>query len=98
MSIHKLTKTFHMSQANQIDDNINSQIDYSTPAPRFSVTNGSALNDAMAYLNENGYVVISDIMNHDEINVNKDLLWSFLETVSNHAIQRHDPETWSNYW
>jgi hypothetical protein len=62
------------------------------------VTNEGTLDDAMTYLNENGYVVISDIMNDDEINVNKDLLWSFLENVSNDVIQRHDPETWSNHW
>ena len=87
-----------MNQSNNNSDNVSSQIDYTTPTPRFSVTNDDTLNDGIAYLNEHGYAVISDVMNQDEINVNKDLLWSFLETVSNHAIQRHDPETWSNYW
>lgn len=87
-----------MDRSNQTGDNIRVAIDYTTPAPRFSVTNDSTLNDAVAYLNQNGYVVISDIMNEDEINANKDLLWNFLENVSNHTIQRHDPETWSNQW
>ena len=87
-----------MSQSNQISDNIRFEIDYTTPVPSFSVTNNNTLDDAAAYLNENGYVVISDIMNQDEIKANKDLLWNFLENVSNHTIQRHDPETWSNQW
>ena len=87
-----------MSESNQMHDKISSQIDYTTSTPRFSVTNDDTLKDGIAYLNENGYAVISDIMNQDEINVNKDLLWKYLENVSNNTIQRNDPETWSNEW
>lgn len=76
----------------------NSTIDYTTASPRFSVTNKDTLKDGLDYLNENGYVVISDIMNSDEINQNKDLLWQFLENTSNGTVQRHDPQTWSNNW
>ena len=73
-------------------------IDYTTPSPRFSVTNQDTLKDGINYLNEHGYVVISDIMNQDEINFNKDLLWKFLDNMSNNTIRRNDPETWSNEW
>jgi hypothetical protein len=87
-----------MSQSSKNSDNVSSPIDYTTPTPRFSVTNDDTLNDGIAYLNEHGYAVISDVMNQDEINVNKDLLWKFIENVSEGTIQRDDPETWSNEW
>jgi hypothetical protein len=47
-------------------------------------------------LNEKGYAIISDVMNQDKMNVNKDLLWKFLENVSYSTIRQDDPETWSN--
>ncbi|CAF3060452.1 unnamed protein product [Rotaria sp. Silwood2] len=87
-----------MSELNKTSANISTQIDYTTPTPRFSVTNDNTLNDGLAYLMENGYVVISDIMNQDEITENKDLLWKFLENVGDGTIQRNDPDTWSNGW
>jgi hypothetical protein len=87
-----------MSDLNQTSDKINTKIDFTTPTPRFSVTNDDTLKDGIAYLNEHGYAVISDIMDQDEINVNKELLWKFFENVSNNTIQRNDPETWSNGW
>jgi hypothetical protein len=87
-----------MTQSNQNSGDINSQIDYTIPAPRFSVTNDETLNAGLAYLNEHGYAVISDIMNQDEININKDLLWKFLENFPDSTIRRDDPETWSNQW
>ncbi|CAF1266991.1 unnamed protein product [Rotaria sp. Silwood1] len=77
--------------------NVN-QIDYTTPSPRFSVTNDKELQDGFTYLNENGYVVISDVLNQDEINENKQLLWKFIENASKGAIKRDDPDTWSNQW
>lgn len=87
-----------MTESNKASDNISTSIDYTTPTPRFSVTNENTLKDGINYLNEHGYVVISDIMNQDEINFNKDLLWKFLENISNNTIQRNDPETWTNEW
>jgi len=47
-------------------------------------------------LKKNGYVVFSDVMNPDEINLNKDLLWKVLESASNSLLQRGDPDTWLN--
>ncbi|UJR29197.1 hypothetical protein I4U23_010411 [Adineta vaga] len=73
-------------------------VDYTTPSARFSVTNSDTLTAGLDYLDENGYVVISDIMNSDEINQNKDLLWKFLENVSNNTIQRNNSQTWNNDW
>ena len=87
-----------MTESNKTSDNISTSIDYTTPTPRFSVTNENTLKDGITYLNDHGYVVISDIMNQDEINFNKDLLWKFLENISNNTIQRNDPETWANEW
>jgi len=95
MGGHKPPSIFNMLASNNM---INSSIDYTTPSPRFSVTNKDTLKDGLNYLNENGYVVISDIMNSDEINQNKDLLWQFLENASNNTIQRNDPQTWANNW
>ena len=73
-------------------------IDYTTPTPRFSVTNETTLNEGIAYLSEHGYVVISDVMSQDEIEVNKNLLWKFLAEATNGSVDRDDPDTWSNQW
>ena len=87
-----------MNQANNDSTMNTNQIDYTTPSPRFSVTNDKELQDGFTYLNENGYVVISDVMNQDQINDDKQLLWKFIENASNGAIKRDDPDTWSNQW
>ena len=87
-----------MTEVKITSDIIDPSIDYTTPTPRFSVTNETTLNDGIAYLNEHGYAVISDVMSEDEIDVNKNLLWKFLAKASNGTIDRDDPETWSNQW
>ncbi|CAF1270903.1 unnamed protein product [Rotaria sp. Silwood1] len=74
------------------------EIDYTSPTVRYSVKNDNTLNEGLAYLNENGYVVISDVLNREEIDDNKNLLWKFLEDASNGQIRRGQPETWSNPW
>ncbi|CAF0729747.1 unnamed protein product [Adineta steineri] len=74
------------------------QIDYTTPTERFSLEDDEALKKGLTYLNENGYVVISDVMNQDEINESKNLLWKYLADFSNGTIQRDQPETWSSNW
>ena len=73
-------------------------IDYTTPTPRFSVLDDKSLYAGLDYLNEHGYAVISDVLNEEEINTNKALLWKFLEESSNGTVQRDDPETWSTGW
>jgi hypothetical protein len=83
---------------NQTSNSGTSSIDYTTSTPRFSVKNDETLNAGIDYLNEHGYAVISDVIDQDEINENKNLLWKFLENVSNNKIRRNEPETWSNEW
>ncbi|CAM4946233.1 unnamed protein product [Rotaria socialis] len=73
------------------------QIDYTTTSPRFSVTDNKQLDEGFTYLNAHGYVVISDVMSQDEVNMNKELLWKFIESVSNSTIKRDDPETWPSF-
>jgi ectoine hydroxylase-related dioxygenase (phytanoyl-CoA dioxygenase family) len=87
-----------MTNSNQSNSTSSAAIDYTTPSPRFSVHNDGALKDALAYLDENGYVVIADIMEEDEIKMNKDLLWNFIEGATDGRIQRNDPQTWSLNW
>jgi hypothetical protein len=73
-------------------------IDHTTLTPRYSVINNESLNDGMTHLNEHGYAIFSDIMLPDEININKELLWTFLENIPGRIIQRNNPTTWSNNW
>jgi hypothetical protein len=87
-----------MAESNNLSNNVSRPIDYRTPTPRFSVKNDETLIAGLTYLNEHGYVVISDVIDQDEINVNKNLLWEFLENIPNNAIRRDDPESWSNEW
>jgi hypothetical protein len=48
----------------------------------------------VTYLKENGYAVIKNVANQQEINDSIDLLWKFLE--SNTLLRRHDPSTWTD--
>jgi len=84
--------------SNQTSNGVSSPIDYTTPTPRFSLKNDETLDAGIAYLNEHGYAVISDVIDQDEININKNLLWKFIENMSNNKIRRGEPETWSNEW
>jgi hypothetical protein len=79
-------------------DNNGIRIDHTAITPRYSVTNDESLNAGVAYLNENGYAVFSDVLTEDEINFNKDLLWNFFENIPGRNIRRNDPSTWSNNW
>ena len=88
-----------MTETNTSSEFVISSIDYGTPTPRFSVLNDDTLDNGITYLNEHGYAVIGDMLNQDEINLGKDLLWKFLENCpTNGKIRRDDPNTWSNDW
>ncbi|CAF3201166.1 unnamed protein product [Rotaria sp. Silwood2] len=87
-----------MDQPTSHLSNTNIDIDYTTPTVRYSVKNDETLKEGLTYLNENGYVVISDVLNQEEIDENKKLLWKFLEDASNGQMRRDQPETWSNPW
>jgi len=74
------------------------RIDYTTLTPRFSVVDNQSLDEGIRYLAEHGYAVFSDVMNQEEINHNKDLLWKFLENIPHTRIDRNNPSTWSKHW
>lgn len=73
-------------------------MDYTTPSPRFSVNDADALKQAWKYLDENGYVVIGDILDDREIKESKDRLWTFLENSTEGQVQRNDAHTWTQAW
>ncbi|CAF4280921.1 unnamed protein product, partial [Rotaria magnacalcarata] len=72
-------------------------IDRAALTPRFSIVDNESLNDGIAYLNNHGYAVFSDVLSQDEISTNIDSLWQFFENIPGCRIQRRDPSTWSNY-
>jgi hypothetical protein len=86
---HQLTYSFDKNEI---------RIDYTTLTPRFSVTDNDSLDNGIGYLNEHGYAIFSDVMLQDEIDINKELLWNFLENIPGYHIQRNDPTTWSKNW
>ena len=75
------------------------RIDDMTPSLRFSVHDQAKLNEGIAHLNEYGYAVFSDVMQLNEVEENKELLWQFLERIPSpyHNIRRDQPQTW-NVW
>jgi hypothetical protein len=79
-------------------DNNGIRIDHTTITPRYSVNNEESLNAGVEYLNEHGYAVFSDVLTEEEVNLNKALLWEFLENIPGRHIRRDDPSTWSNNW
>ena len=85
-------------EGDYVFDKNNIRMEYTTPTPRYSVLNDQSLDEGMAYLNQHGYAVFSDVMSADEIRFNKDMLWNFLENIPGTGIERDDPETWSTYW
>lgn len=87
-----------MAELKKTSTDVQNSIDYTTPTPRFSVKDDQALEAGLAYLDEHGYAVISDVIDGDEIAFNKNLLWKFLESYPNSKIRRDDPETWANEW
>ncbi|UJR36658.1 hypothetical protein I4U23_029375 [Adineta vaga] len=91
-----------MNEMNSIEnyslDKNHIRIDYTTLTPRFSITNTNSLNEGITHLNEHGYAIFSDIMLQNEIDINKELLWNFLENIPGRHIRRNDSTTWSNNW
>lgn len=90
--------TFNMAESNKTSTDVPNSIDYTTTTPRFSVKDDQALQAGLAYLDEHGYAVISDVLDANEIDFNKNLLWKFLENYPNSKVRRDDPETWANDW
>eukprot|EP01087_Luapelamoeba_hula_P006035 TRINITY_DN16188_c0_g1_i1.p1 TRINITY_DN16188_c0_g1~~TRINITY_DN16188_c0_g1_i1.p1 ORF type:complete len:378 (+),score=58.36 TRINITY_DN16188_c0_g1_i1:52-1134(+) len=63
-----------------------------TEVPRFDVEDPAAYQ----YLEENGYVVIKDVLTPDEIEKGRGLAWDFMEGRPDSAIKRNDPATWTD--
>jgi ectoine hydroxylase-related dioxygenase (phytanoyl-CoA dioxygenase family) len=66
-------------------------------AIRFNITKENEVNQMLAHLNQEGYVVIADaIPSQEEIERFKDLFWNYIETTSNQTITRDDPISWND--
>ena len=75
------------------------EVDFETISPRFSVHNTEELQQGIEHLNEHGYAVFSDILTNDEVNRSVDLLWKHLESLKLSChIRRKDPQTWDQNW
>jgi len=48
------------------------------------------------YLEKHGYVVMSGVLNEEEIQKGRDLAWEFLEKLPNGNVKRGDYTTWDN--
>jgi len=74
------------------------KVDYRTACPRFSCQNRDTLATGLRHLEEHGYVVISDVLDQDEINTAKNLIWQHLEGLkAPYKIKRGQINTW-NQW
>ena len=60
--------------------------------PRFSLDTVRGQGEAMAYLQEEGYVVVKDILTQDECDEALELMWKEIEQDGD--ISRADPGTW----
>jgi hypothetical protein len=72
-------------------------IDHTGEYPRFSVTDDSALDDGIAYMREHGYAVFSEVIEPNNVEEHRELLWQFLEGILHLHIRRDDPSTWYNW-
>lgn len=63
-------------------------MDY-TP-PRFSVDNP----EAYKYLEENGYVVIREVLSSEQISIAKDMCWEWIEAITGSEVRRNDVQSW----
>jgi hypothetical protein len=51
--------------------------------------------EMLRYLDENGYVVIKEVANHQEVAVGIDLLWDFIHNYPDSTVARGEPDTWT---
>lgn len=74
------------------------RIVFRQPCQRFSCLDNDQLDQAMKHLEENGFAVISDVLNQDEVDQAKQLIWQYLERLkSPYKIKRNDIRSW-NTW
>ncbi len=74
------------------------KVDYRTRAQRFSCHDPQTLADGLRHLEQHGYTVISDVLDENEIDTAKNLIWQHLEGLkSPYKIKRGQIHTW-NQW
>ena len=79
-------------------DSAEVKVDYRSPVERFSCEDPDRLAAGLRHLEQHGYVVISDVLNEDEVDMAKNLIWQHLEGLkSPFKIKRGQINTW-NQW
>ena len=79
-------------------DQVGVKVDYRSGTTRFSCRAEESLTAGLRHLDEHGYAVISDVMDDDEINTAKNLIWQHLEGLkSPYKIKRGQVNSW-NQW
>ena len=67
---------------------------YTTPSPRFDITDPNQAIAFDQYLEEYGYAVVAAVANKTEIINSKKLFWDFMEEHPSTKLLRHDSNTW----
>jgi len=60
--------------------------------PRFEPGDPSA----RKFLNDNGYAVFANVLDHSEVQTARILFWEWAEANSQGKVRRHSPQTWSD--
>ena len=78
----------------------NLELDYTLP-PSFNVDDPEELEHMCKYLEEHGYVVVSNALGDTDPQRIIDMMWDFMEkfpTKENNDLDRNNIETWDNFW
>lgn len=79
-------------------DSAGVRIEYRRKCQRFSCQDPQTLADGLRHLNQHGYTVISDVLDEDQVNDAKNLIWQHLEGLkAPYKIKRGQIQTW-NQW
>ena len=79
-------------------DRVGVTIDSRTATRRFSCQDAASLAEGIRHLEEEGYAVLSDVLDASEIQMAKNLIWQHLEGLKGpYRIKRGQIQTW-NQW
>ena len=79
-------------------DSVGIRVDYRSGTRRFSCRDEQSLVDGLRHLDEHGYTVIADVLDDEEIDEAKNLIWQHLEGLkSPFKIKRGQVDSW-NQW
>lgn len=76
------------------------ELEYVVP-PSFNVDNPEELAQMCKYLDEHGYVVVSNVLGDTNPEEIINLMWDFMEkfpTKEENDLDRNNIETWDNFW